>query len=291
MALRGQSILSKTISIKQLLHEQQLREVAYGPLPDAGHLDRDHNALSPVACVSSRQKGTGQTTGSPTLAIPPLGRKSGDGLGPAQCEPSVEEARSFFFFGSTFPGPSACSNASPQDSTIMPPSRKKAKDKLRSAQRKRWKRQALRAAGVTYQKEKLLKNALYGPLGPLTDSESDSELTDADNKGCHDNPPCHQPPAMVGWRANDRVRTAERRRRKRLALQAGSTTSSKGITKKRRAAAARDVITVDYCLSTAARVSQPGWIGRRVSGLRCREFSLQELVDDYGMTCFPWDGR
>ena len=39
LALRGQSILSKTISIKQLLHEQQLREVAYGPLPDAGHLE------------------------------------------------------------------------------------------------------------------------------------------------------------------------------------------------------------------------------------------------------------
>ena len=97
LALRGQSILSKTISIKQLLHEQQLREVAYGPLLDAGHLDRDDNTLSPVVCVSSHQKGTAQTTGSPTLAIPPLGRKSGDGLGPAQCEPSVEEAGSFFF--------------------------------------------------------------------------------------------------------------------------------------------------------------------------------------------------
>ena len=306
LALRGQSILSKSISVTQLLHEQLLREVAYGPLPDEDRLDKEDHALSPVR-APPHQNGIAQTVSSPALAIPPLDRKRGDGLGPTQCDASVEGSGSFF---STVAGPSACSDAHLQGSTVMPPSQKKAKDKLRSAKRKKLKRQALRAAGVTHQTEQLLKKALYGLLTDLESTDDDSEptvhhnsppchqspavLTDGDSEPAdkvHHDPPCGQPP---GWRAKDRIHTADRRKRKR-ALQAGTDASSngiiKGVAKKRRAAAARDIITVDYCLSKAARVSQPGWIGKRVSGLPCREFSLQELVDDYGMTCFRWDGR
>jgi len=205
--------------------------------------------------------------------------------------------------------PSAYRNSLQQDSTVptIPPppakpqlSRKKMKDKLRSAQRRRWKQQALRAAGVTRHQERMLKDAFYGPLTDSESTDTDDKERGADSRVIipYQSPAIaraastvsHMPPSSQR-RGNDKVRSAERRRRKRLTLRAAGTTSSKGVSMKRRAAAAEDVIPIDYRLSTDARVSKPGWIGRRVSNLPGREFSKQELLETYGMSCFPWDGR
>ena len=176
------------------------------------------------------------------------------------------------------------------------------KDKLRSAQRRRWKQQALRAAGVTYEQERMFKKAFYGPLTDSESSDTDHNERPANSSAT----PCHQSPAMAlatsavsdtppssGRGAYEKARSAERRRRKWLALRGSGTSSSKGITKKRRAAAAnlKEVIHVDYSLSNA-RVSEPGWIGKSVRNLPPgREFSKQELLETYGMTCIPWDGK
>ena len=85
--------------------------------------------------------------------------------------------------------------------------------------------------------------------------------------------------------------SAYRRRRKRVARQTASQIEDKHVAKKRRHEALKDAILVDYSLPSDAPATKPGWIGKRVAELPKRVFSLKELLDDYGMKRFPWDGR
>ncbi|KAF8342358.1 hypothetical protein F5887DRAFT_1215900 [Amanita rubescens] len=66
----------------------------------------------------------------------------------------------------------------------------------------------------------------------------------------------------------------------------------KHVAKKRRLEAVKDVILVDYSLPSdaQAQTTRPGWIGKRIAGLPQRVFSYTELINDYQMTRFPWDG-
>ena len=300
LALRGPSILSQTISIKHLLQQQQLEETAYGPLNGAGHaVTKEDDDLGLPFNATLHQQGVTHAATPDHEADHTAAHKA------------THKAAHKATHKATPPSPAmpahsrGCSDPPHQAPATSPspvelkPSQKKIRDKLRSARCRRWKKQALRAAGVTSQQERLLKQALYGPL---TDSESDSDKngpsTNPHATLCSQYPPvapailatADMPPSNKG-KGYDKVRSARRRRKKRLALQAAGTSSSKGITKKRRAAAAKEVILIDYCLSTDARVSEPGWIGKRVQGLPCREFTKQELIEDYGMSCFGWDGR
>jgi hypothetical protein len=77
---------------------------------------------------------------------------------------------------------------------------------------------------------------------------------------------------------------------KRLAMMATNQARIKGISKKRRAQATSDVIQVDFCMKTNLNVTKPGWVGRHNVNLPSRPLTLTELVDEYGLTHFPWDG-
>ena len=102
-----------------------------------------------------------------------------------------------------------------------------------------------------------------------------------------------QPPIEPGLGKQEKARlaAADRKRRRRLAQQQVEGSDEKRVAKKRRLEAAQDVIYVDYSLSSATGVTQPGWIGKPLANLPLRVFTLSELQEDYDMTHFPWDGR
>ncbi|KAF8341107.1 hypothetical protein F5887DRAFT_919101 [Amanita rubescens] len=88
-----------------------------------------------------------------------------------------------------------------------------------------------------------------------------------------------------------RLASANRKRRRRHAQQEAEGTDDKHVAKKRRLETAQDVIYVDHSLPSVINVTKAGWIGKRVADLPQRVFTVSELEGDYGMTCFPWDGR
>lgn len=76
-----------------------------------------------------------------------------------------------------------------------------------------------------------------------------------------------------------------------MAAQAASETGLKEVVKKRQIEATRAALHLSFSMGKDIEVTKPGWIGKRLSDLPRREFTKQELVDDHGMACFPWDGR
>jgi hypothetical protein len=117
--------------------------------------------------------------------------------------------------------------------------------------------------------------------------ESRSSTGFSNGTGCLANPPS----PLLTKKEKDRMRSAARRRKKRLAQQAAMKIKDKRVTRKRRLDAAKDAIYVDYHLPSAAHVTKPGWIGKRIGNLPRRLFTLEELIKDYNMRRFPWDGR
>ena len=149
--------------------------------------------------------------------------------------------------------------------------------------------------------ERLLHEVLYGPLTEedLWDQDDGEEVGSTSsssppigtfipmpNAGSLSPPK----PSCSRKKLKAKLRSAYRRRMKRLALMARDTARIKGICKKRLAQATKDVIVVDFSMSTNSRVTKPGWVGKHNVDLLSRPLTLRELVKDYGLTHFPWDG-
>jgi hypothetical protein len=119
------------------------------------------------------------------------------------------------------------------------------------------------------------------------------EYLDSDNEhpaiAGHPMPP-EPPEPTPGKNGRGSRRSAARRRQKRAARQAAGQTGDKQVTKKRRLEALKNTIYVDYSLPSDAPATKPGWIGKRITGLPKRVFSVTELLGGYGMKQFPWDG-
>lgn len=97
------------------------------------------------------------------------------------------------------------------------------------------------------------------------------------------------PPSSTVGRGNRRA--IIRRKKKRIAQQKDKKTDIKHVAKKRRLEALNNAIMVDYSLpSSVQAVTKPGWIGQRIADLPKRLFTFEELINDYKMTHFAWDG-
>jgi hypothetical protein len=105
------------------------------------------------------------------------------------------------------------------------------------------------------------------------------------------NPVSPPKPASLQKKQKEKDRLAKKRRHKRQAAMDASKTSLKAVLNKRQAMATKDVLQVDFAMSTNSSVTNPGWIGRPNVGLPAQTFTLRELVYKFGLTHFPWDGK
>jgi hypothetical protein len=68
-------------------------------------------------------------------------------------------------------------------------------------------------------------------------------------------------------------------------------TELKHVVKKRRVEAVKNTLLLDFCVESDIEVTKPARIRKKAEDLPHREFTKEELVDDLGLTHFPWDGR
>jgi hypothetical protein len=131
--------------------------------------------------------------------------------------------------------------------------------------------------------------------GPLTedeggDSEDDcplDQLSAESSTAPKPNLASPPKPACSRKKQKEKDRLAKKRKLKRQAVMDASKTSIKAVVKKRQAMATKDVLQVDFAMSTDSTVTKPGWIGKPNPHLPSRTFTLTELVYDYGLTHFP----
>jgi hypothetical protein len=95
----------------------------------------------------------------------------------------------------------------------------------------------------------------------------------------HPTPPLHAKRQGI-------IRSKNRRRTDRLKDQK----PLKRVSKKRVAEAMTEIFQVGYIMSSNPSFTQPGWIGKHNAGMPSRPFTLMEVVKDYQLTHFPWDG-
>ena len=132
--------------------------------------------------------------------------------------------------------------------------------------------------------------------GPLSDvecyysSDGEDKTQPAEARSVIDAKLVASTPPSSGRRGRDTRRSAARRRKKRSALQMATGILDKQVAKKRRLEATKDAIVLDYSLPSDNNATKPGWIGKRVADLPQRVYSLAELVNDYDMKRFRWDG-
>ncbi|KAK2465171.1 hypothetical protein APHAL10511_002802 [Amanita phalloides] len=175
---------------------------------------------------------------------------------------------------------------------------------------------AQRLAISEYLYERMLHELLYRPLiddDSLTDDDSlmDDNMLSHDDSGevgsscglgieasvpmprsdaLSPNSLSQLKPSCSRKKMKAKLRSAYRRRMKRLALMAADKVHIKGVCKKRRVQGTKDAIHIDFCMSTTANVTKPGWVGRHNINLPSKPLTLTECVQDYGLTHFPWDG-
>ncbi|KAF5353901.1 hypothetical protein D9756_007287 [Leucocoprinus leucothites] len=152
-----------------------------------------------------------------------------------------------------------------------------------------------------YLREKLLSDVFEGPLTDYEDSETDgaapAETPSAALKAAEQGPSSSQlllatPHTPLSNKARkQKERSAKRRRKKREDAQAAEPTKLKHVTKRRRLEATKNLLLLDLNAESDVPVSKPAWIGRRAEGLPRRQFTKGELVEDLGLTHFPWGGR
>lgn len=82
------------------------------------------------------------------------------------------------------------------------------------------------------------------------------------------------------------MRSNDRRFKKRLMDQ----TSVKNMCKKRVVQAKMDVLHLGFVMSSNESVTQPGWVGKHNAKMPLKPFTLMEVVNDYSLTRFSWDG-
>lgn len=132
--------------------------------------------------------------------------------------------------------------------------------------------------------------------GPLSDvecyysSDGEDKTQPAEARSVIDAKLVASTPPSSGRRGRDTRRSAARRRKKRSALQMATGILDKQVAKKRRLEATKDAIVLDYSLPSDNNATKPGWIGKCVADLPQRVYSLAELVNDYDMKRFRWDG-
>lgn len=149
-----------------------------------------------------------------------------------------------------------------------------------------------------YFQARRLQDLFEGPLSEVESVEcyDPSDGEDKVSDGADDVQPAEahlvaMTPPWSGRRGRGSRRSAAQRRKKRVAQQEARGTNDKHVAKKRRLEATKDTIVIDYSLPSDDKATKPGWIGKRVADLPQRVYTLTELVDDYNMKHFPWDGR
>lgn len=155
--------------------------------------------------------------------------------------------------------------------------------------------------GVLVSIDEYLRQKLYREAfdGPLTECESSSTESDPPSERC---PPQasgipelpsaatpgkgHAPKVQKG-----KQRWTMRRRAKRSAEHAAAGWEEKQVVKKRCTEAAKEALQLSFSILSDVHPTKPGWVGKRVASLPRQAYTLAELVSDYGMTVFPWEGR
>ena len=123
-----------------------------------------------------------------------------------------------------------------------------------------------------------------------SDSEDDVPLDKLSASASSSIPKPHgiSPPKASSSRKKmrNKMRSNDRRFKKRLMNQ----TSIKNICKKRVAQAKMDVLHLGFVMSSNESITQRGWVGKHNAKMPLKPFTLMEVVNDYGLTHFSWDG-
>ena len=88
-----------------------------------------------------------------------------------------------------------------------------------------------------------------------------------------------------------RLRYREKRAAKRLEAQQAEGTTLKAVSLKKRSVSVSQTVSASCTYEEAFVPSKPAWMAQRDVEKDEREYSLQELVEVYGMTLIAWDGR
>lgn len=149
----------------------------------------------------------------------------------------------------------------------------------------------------------MLREVFDGPLPELSESSDDEvdvnelqALNESDAVVQAERPatPATSEPLQSARQKRDKKRAKHKRQARRAGRvpdNSSDTEDDKLVAKKRRLEATADAIYVDYCLPSDANVTGPGWTGKTLGDLPPRVFSLSEVVEDYKMTYFKWDGQ
>ncbi|KAG6826286.1 hypothetical protein H0H92_000435 [Tricholoma furcatifolium] len=130
---------------------------------------------------------------------------------------------------------------------------------------------------------------------PLTDYEYDSDDNGAVPSPCTpprsmQRPlPCIDSSSMK--KKKDKARSSFRRALKRETVRANQEARVKQVAIKRAQEALKCTLSLDFDMGHDVAVSSPGYIGVRADSLPRRQFTHEELVEEYGMTHFAWNGR
>ncbi|KAG6847732.1 hypothetical protein H0H93_006289 [Arthromyces matolae] len=150
-----------------------------------------------------------------------------------------------------------------------------------------------------YLHQKLIEEAIDGPLtdyGPPDTgnktSSSPGKLLQLRNMASQIPPSTKITVASTSTKTlRNKNRDADRRRKQRQQQQAAQGDNVKVHAKKRRLDALKDALQIKLDLQQDVIVSTTGWQGRRRGPLPKKNFTKDEVQEEFGLAHFPWNGR